>query len=79
MQSNQDMIREAMRMARSEEGQRLLKLLQQSDGPQLNQAMQSAAEGNYDSAKHILNSLMQDPQTRQLLQKMGGNYGSDGR
>ena len=79
MQSNPDMIQEAMRMAQSEEGQRLLKLLQQSGGQQLNQAMRSAAEGNYDSAKHILNSLMQDPQTRQLLQKMGGNYGSDGR
>ena len=79
MQSNPDMIQEAMRMAQSEEGQQLLKLLQQSGGPQLNQAMRSATEGNYDSAKHILNSLMQDAQTRELLQKMGGNHGSDGR
>ena len=79
MESNPDMIREAMRMAQSEEGQQLLKLLQQSGGPQLNQAMRSAAEGNYDSAKHILKSLLQDPKTRELLQKMGGNHGSDGR
>ena len=79
MQNNRKAMEDALRMAQSPAGQQLLKLLQQSNGPQLNQAMEKAAAGDYAAAKMLLSNLMQDPQARQLLDRMGGNHGSDGR
>lgn len=79
MPNNQEYIREAMKMANSPAGQQLLRLLQQSSGQSLQQAMNSAASGDYESAKRTLNALLNDPQARKLLQQMGGNHGSNGR
>ena len=79
MQNNPDAIREALRMANSPAGQQLMKLLQRSGGQELNQAMNKAASGDYEEAKKLLNTLLRDPQARQLLDRMGGNYGTDGR
>ena len=79
MQNNRKSMEDAMRIAQSPEGQELLKLLQQSSGPQLNQAMEKAAAGDYAPVKALLRNWMQDPQAKQLLDRMGGNHGSDGR
>ncbi len=79
MQNNPDAVREAMRMANSSEGQQLLKLLQQSGGRELNQAMEKAAAGDYTAVRALLANVLRDPQARQLLDRMGGSHGSAGR
>ncbi len=72
-------IRKAMRIAASPAGQALLGLLQQNSSPQLQQAMDSAAAGDYDQAKQLLSALVRDPKVKKLLDQMGGSYGANGR
>lgn len=79
MPNNQEYIQEAMRMAQSPAGQQLLRLLQQGNSQVLQQAMNNAASGDYESAKKALSAVLNDPQAQRLLKQMGGNYGSDGR
>ena len=79
MQSNQDAIREAMRLAQSPAGQQLLHILHSTGGQELDQAMQKALSGDYQDAKKLLANLMTDPRTAELMQQMGGNHGTDGR
>ena len=79
MQNNQDAVREALRIAQSEAGQQLLRMLQQNSGPELNQAMEKAASGDYTSAKALLSGLMKDPRAMELINRIGGKHGSDGR
>lgn len=79
MQNNQDAIREALRMAQSPAGQQLMRMLQQSGGENLENAMNRAAAGDYGDAKKVLNQLLADPQARKLLEQMGGNHGQHGR
>lgn len=79
MQHNQDAIRDALRMAQSPAGQQLMRILQQSGGESLESAMNQAASGDYSEAKKVLNQLLMDPQTRKLLEQMGGNHGQHGR
>lgn len=79
MMDNKEAMQEAMKMAASPTGQQLLNLLRSSDSEQLNQAMQMAASGNYEGAKQILNQMLQDPQAKAILTRMGGNHGTNGR
>ena len=79
MIQNNDAIQQALKMANSPAGQQLLQMLRAKGGDGLNRAMQQASSGNYEEAKKLLNQMMQDPQTRELLNRMGGNHGSDGR
>lgn len=68
-------IQEARRLAATPEGQQLAKLLQQLGGPNMQQAMDSAAAGNMTQAQKAIASLMKDPQARKLLEQLGGNHG----
>ena len=79
MHNNPDTIREAMRIAQSDAGRQLLKMLQQSGGQELNQAVARAAAGDYSSATALLQQLVQDPRAKKLLEEMGGKYGPAGR
>lgn len=79
MQPNQDFIREAKRMAQSPAGQQLLQILRSTGGQELDQAMEKAISGDYLAAKNLLNGLMKDPRTMELMKQMGGSNGSDGR
>ena len=74
MQKNSDdfSMQEAMRLAQSDAGQQLLKLLQQQNGTQLQQAMDQAAQGDYDQVKKTMASLLASPEVKALLNKMGG-------
>ena len=65
--ANQD----AMRFAGTPAGQQLLNMLQQSNNPALQQAMQKAAEGDFQQAKQAMAALLQDPQIKKLLEQMG--------
>ena len=68
-------VREAKRLAQTPEGQQLLKLLQQQDSGQLQQAMEKASAGNYKEAGNILQSLLSSPETKSLMQQLGGKHG----
>ena len=60
-----------MRFAGTPAGQQLLNMLQQSNNPALQQAMQKAAEGDFQQAKQAMSALLQDPQIKKLLERMG--------
>lgn len=75
MQNNEHAIQEAMRIAKSSTGQQLLRMLQQSNQESLNRVLQSAASGNYDQAKMILNEILSDPQAKEILRKLEQNHG----
>lgn len=79
MQNNRKAMEDALRMAQSEAGQQLLNMLKQSGGPDLDRAMNQAAAGDYAAAKALLANLMQNPQAQELMKRMGGNHGPDGR
>ena len=79
MQNNQEAIKEAMRLAQTPEGQQLIRLLQASQGTDLQDAMRNAAAGDYASAKKALGSVLNHPEAQALLRKLGGNHGPDGR
>lgn len=79
MQNNQDAIREAMRLAQTPAGKQLIQMLQSSGDPQLQNAMASAASGDYSAAKQALSAILNNPEAQKLLRQMGGNHGSDGR
>ena len=63
-------MQEALRLANSDAGQRLLAILKQSDGQQLGKAMDSAAAGDYNSAMQALSSLLQREDVRSLLKQL---------
>lgn len=79
MLNDQDAIREAMRLAQTPAGRQLLQMLQSSNDPQLQNAMASAASGDYSAAKQALSAILSNPEAQKLLRQMGGNHGSDGR
>ena len=68
-------IKQAQRLAATPEGQKLMDMLRQKDSGQLQQAMDSAASGNYKEAGKILQSLLSSPEAQQLIQQMGCKYG----
>ena len=63
-------MQDALRLANSDAGQRLLAILKQSDGQQLGKAMVSAAAGDYSSAMQALSSLLQREDVRSLLKQL---------
>ena len=62
---------DAIRMANSPAGQRLLQLLRESGGDELQQAAAKASEGDYSQAKKALASLLENPEAKKLLEQMG--------
>lgn len=71
MEYHDKAIQDAMRFASTPAGQQLLNMLQQSNNPALQQAMQKAAEGDFQQAKQAMSALLQDPQIKKLLEQMG--------
>lgn len=61
---------DALRLAKSDAGQRLLAILKQSDGQQLEKARDSAATGDYSSAMQALSSLLEREDVRKLLKQL---------
>ena len=72
-------MRKAMELAGSPAGPQLLALLQNQSGPELQQAMDRAAAGDYDSARAALSTMMERPEVRKLLKQLEGNDGGIGR
>lgn len=61
---------EAMRLARSDTGQQLFRLLQSQDPPALERAMSQAAAGDQAQVARTLSQLLSSPQVRALLEQL---------
>ena len=68
-------MQEALRLANSDAGQRLLALLKQNNGPNMQQAMQYAATGDYAKAREALSSALASDEVRRLLKELEGSNG----
>ena len=66
-------MQQAMRLAQSDTARQLFSLLQAGNNPQLQSAMAKAATGDMTDAKKILAQLMENEQTRPLLQQLMGD------
>ncbi|MBR3972608.1 MAG: hypothetical protein IKJ99_01495 [Oscillospiraceae bacterium] len=76
MDNNHDYsMQDVMRLAASPAGQQLMKLLQQQSPSDLQNAMNSAAAGDYRKAKDSLSSLFASAEAQQLLKQLGGGNG----
>jgi hypothetical protein len=65
-------MQEAMRLANSDAGKKLLAILKDSDSSMLQQAMEQASAGNYENMQKSLSSLLSSPQVQALLKELGG-------
>jgi hypothetical protein len=63
-------MQDALRLANSDAGQRLLAILKQSDGQQLMNARDCAATGDYSGAAQVLSSLLERDDIRALLKQL---------
>ncbi len=63
-------VQQAMKMAQSDAGKQLIALLQQTQGNQLQSAMDKASAGDMAGAKDILQRIMADRQAQELMQKL---------
>lgn len=61
-----------LRLAQTPAGQKLLALLQKQGGNQLQQAIASAAVGDYSRAKMVLGDLLSTPEAKKLLRELEG-------
>ena len=75
--SDEISMQEAMRLAKSDAGQRLFQLLKTQNSDAMNQAMQDAAAGDYAKVKDSLLSMLGSPEVRQLMEQLKGE--SNGR
>jgi len=78
MQKNSDgfhnfSLQEAMRLAQSDAGQRLIALLQATQGDALRTAMDQASSGDYTNAQKTMQSLLADDRARELLRQLKGD------
>ncbi len=69
MQSTPD-FSQLMKLAQSPAGKQLLAMLQASGGNTLQNAVKKASDGNYDEAKAMLSSLLNNPQAQALLKQL---------
>lgn len=65
-------MRRAMELAGTPAGQQLLSLLRSQSGPELQQAMNQAAAGDYKAARASLSRLMEKPEMRKLMKQLEG-------
>lgn len=63
---------EFQQLAQSQTGQQLLALLRQTDAAALQTATEKARSGSYSEAIDALSSVLQTPEVRELLRKLGG-------
>ena len=68
-------MQEALRLANSDAGQRLLAILRNSDSASLRKAMDQAAAGNFENAQAALSNVLASEEVRRLLKEMGGGMG----
>lgn len=70
-QPDQKTIQEAIRLANSPAGQKLLALLQSAGGETVDKARQQAENGDLTQAKATLSQVLQSEAVQKLLREMG--------
>ena len=65
-------MQEAMRIANSDAGKRLLAIMKQSDSASLQEAMNQASAGNSEVAQKALASFLSSQEVQALLKELGG-------
>ena len=68
-------VKEAQRLAKTPEGQKLMQLLQQKDSGQLQQALEKVSAGHYKEAGSTLQALLSPPEAKALIQQLGDKHG----
>ena len=63
-------MREAMALANSEAGQRIITLLKTQNNPKLQKAAREAAAGNYGEAKQSLSAALSPEQIQAILEQL---------
>ena len=63
---------EAMRMAQSPAGQKLIAMLRQADNTQLQQAVTYAKSGDVSQDSQLLSAMLSSPEAQKLLKELGG-------
>ena len=71
MQYDPQTVQELYRMFNSPAGQQLIAALQKNGGDDLEKAVSNAKLGNYDNAKKTIDSLINDPDIKKLLEQLG--------
>lgn len=66
-------MQEALRLAQTPAGQRLLAMLQQQYGDQLRQVINQAAAGHYEEVQRKMADLLSNPEAQTLLNQMRGS------
>lgn len=61
-----------MQLAQSPAGQQLIRMLQQSGGNELQDAIAKASAGDYAKAHKTLSSLLSSPEAQALLKQLEG-------
>lgn len=64
-----------IRFAQSPEGRRLIAMLRQTDSGALDRAVGAAKTGDYTGAQSALSGILNTPEARELLKKLGGDHG----
>ena len=72
MKNHDDVIQEAMRLARTPAGQKLIQTLQHQGGSELQGSIQKAKSGDIQEIQCILSRLMEDPEAKKLLDQLLG-------
>ena len=71
LSNNSHFMQEAMKIAATPEGKKLINLLQQQNGNDLQKAMNLAAAGDISQARKVIQSLMENPDAKKLLDQLG--------
>ena len=73
MQKNSEdfSMQEALRLAQSPAGQRLLAMLRQQNQNQMETAMTQAKAGTMEDARRTIEAMMNTPELQQLLRQLG--------
>ena len=69
-QPDSNTMQEAMRLAKSPAGQKLLALLNNAGGDSISKAREQAAKGNFSQAKDALSGILASPEVQKLLAEM---------
>ena len=72
MQKNSDnfSMQDAIRLAQSDAGRRLLAVLQAQNGDAVRKATDQAAAGDYEQMKETISSLLASPEAQALLEQL---------
>lgn len=70
MHNYDNAVQKAKQIAGTADGQKLISMLQQIDNDALNHAMEKAAAGDFSSVQQVLSKLMDNPETKKLLDNL---------